>query len=128
MNPSRISPLEQPASGVKEPRGPSPSSDYGKEVKTDQYHPTRHTNGASDEGNEDLEKEDMNDDLARRQNGNVTAVGGSDGPIAGSPTAPPASGASKGPPMFDVPDGGLQAWLQVAGAFGIFFNTWFVVA
>lgn len=24
----------------------------------------------------------------------------------------------------DVPDGGLRAWLQVAGAFVLFFNTW----
>lgn len=26
----------------------------------------------------------------------------------------------------EIPDGGLFAWLQVAGAFCIFFNTWFV--
>lgn len=25
-----------------------------------------------------------------------------------------------------IPDGGFFAWLQVAGAFCIFFNTWFV--
>ena len=30
----------------------------------------------------------------------------------------------KGPPMFDVPDGGTVAWLQVAGAWMLFFNTW----
>ena len=30
------------------------------------------------------------------------------------------------PPMFDVPDGGLTAWLQVAGGFSLFFNTWYV--
>ncbi|GIJ91968.1 hypothetical protein Asppvi_010943 [Aspergillus pseudoviridinutans] len=28
------------------------------------------------------------------------------------------------PPMFEVPDGGLVAWLQVAGGFSLFFNTW----
>ena len=26
----------------------------------------------------------------------------------------------------EIPDGGFFAWLQVAGAFCIFFNTWFV--
>ena len=25
-----------------------------------------------------------------------------------------------------IPNGGLNAWLQVAGAFSLFFNTWFV--
>lgn len=25
----------------------------------------------------------------------------------------------------DVPDGGLVAWLQVAGAFILFFNSWY---
>lgn len=26
----------------------------------------------------------------------------------------------------DVPNGGLQAWLQVVGAFFLLFNSWFV--
>ena len=24
----------------------------------------------------------------------------------------------------DIPDGGVKAWLQVAGGFALFFNTW----
>ena len=36
----------------------------------------------------------------------------------------PAPAPPKGPPMFDVPDGGTVAWLQVAGAWMLFFNTW----
>ena len=27
-------------------------------------------------------------------------------------------------PAKEVPDGGLVAWLQVAGAFSLFFNSW----
>ena len=27
-------------------------------------------------------------------------------------------------PKSSVPDGGLQAWLQVTGAFFLWFNTW----
>ncbi len=34
---------------------------------------------------------------------------------------PPAPAAWSPPP---VPDGGFQAWLQVAGSFMLFFNTW----
>jgi hypothetical protein len=39
----------------------------------------------------------------------------------------PAADPPKGPPgpPFSVPDGGLQAWLQVAGGFMLFFNTWY---
>jgi hypothetical protein len=32
------------------------------------------------------------------------------------------------PPMFEVPDGGLAAWLQVAGGFSLLFNTWYIVS
>ena len=39
-------------------------------------------------------------------------------PSAVEAAKPPAAG----PPP--VPDGGLQAWLQVAGAYMLFFNTW----
>ncbi|KAI9835599.1 MAG: hypothetical protein M1819_002050 [Sarea resinae] len=31
------------------------------------------------------------------------------------------------PPTHDIPNGGLQAWLQVVGAFFFFFNTWGIV-
>ena len=27
-------------------------------------------------------------------------------------------------PSNEIPDGGLKAWLQVAGSFVLFFNTW----
>ncbi|KAK1773610.1 major facilitator superfamily domain-containing protein [Copromyces sp. CBS 386.78] len=44
------------------------------------------------------------------------------GPPTGGPPGAPGSGAwDSGPPP---PNGGLAAWLQVASAFFIFFNTW----
>ncbi|PNS18664.1 hypothetical protein CAC42_5203 [Sphaceloma murrayae] len=39
------------------------------------------------------------------------------------PTAPAANLASANDAS-SIPDGGLQAWLQVAGGFSLFFNTW----
>ncbi|PSK35087.1 Riboflavin transporter MCH5 [Elsinoe australis] len=39
------------------------------------------------------------------------------GPAKNVPTANDAG---------SIPDGGLQAWLQVAGGFSLFFNTWYV--
>ncbi len=36
--------------------------------------------------------------------------------------APERKSTSSGPP-----DGGFQAWLQVAGAFCLYFNSWLVV-
>lgn len=39
-----------------------------------------------------------------------------------TPTGESAAPAAWSPPP--VPDGGFQAWLQVAGAFMLFFNTW----
>lgn len=40
--------------------------------------------------------------------------------------APKPPAGPPGPP-FEVPDGGLTAWLQVAGGWALFFNTWYVV-
>jgi hypothetical protein len=37
------------------------------------------------------------------------------------PTAPPTAHVND---MSTIPNGGLQAWLQVAGAFALFFNSW----
>ncbi len=57
--------------------------------------------------------------------GNGTQGGGekaAQGP--GGAAGPP--GGAPGRPPFEVPDGGLVAWLQVAGGFALFFNTWYV--
>jgi len=47
-----------------------------------------------------------------RQNGSADAAGVKDE----KPT----------PPTSEIPNGGLTAWLQVAGAFFLFFNSWCV--
>ena len=39
---------------------------------------------------------------------------------------PKESAEALQPSLDKIPDGGIFAWLQVAGAFCIFFNTWFV--
>jgi hypothetical protein len=41
-----------------------------------------------------------------------------------APIAKPAHGHVND--LSSVPNGGLRAWLQVAGAFMLFFNTWYV--
>jgi len=39
--------------------------------------------------------------------------------------SPQEKGHASGPPDA-VPDGGFRAWLQVAGTFCVYLNTWFV--
>ena len=49
-----------------------------------------------------------------------------DEPIS-SDNIPPLQEKS-GPAAYETPpDGGLEAWLQVAGSFFLFFNSWYVV-
>lgn len=45
-----------------------------------------------------------------------------DGPIDASNVPPVRAGAYSSPP-----NGGLVAWLQVAGSFFLFFNSWYVI-
>ncbi|TEA19663.1 Aspyridones efflux protein apdF [Colletotrichum sidae] len=59
---------------------------------------------------------------------NVVADNGSndDAPTASSQTSPPAvekASAPAGPP-----NGGLQAWLHIAGSFFLYFNTWGLIS
>lgn len=42
-------------------------------------------------------------------------------------SAPTAGQKSDVNHMASVPNGGLTAWLQVAGSFALFFNTWYVL-
>lgn len=42
----------------------------------------------------------------------------------GAASAPTAAHKADVNNLASVPDGGLQAWLQVAGSFALFFNTW----
>lgn len=42
---------------------------------------------------------------------------------AAAPTTTPAPAASQ---QSQIPDGGLQAWLQVLGAHLLFFNSWYL--
>ena len=47
---------------------------------------------------------------------------------AGIPSSAPTGKPSQGHvnDLSSVPNGGLRAWLQVAGAFMLFFNSWYV--
>lgn len=54
--------------------------------------------------------------------GDLEKSSGQETPNDATPPAPVK------PPMFEVPDGGLVAWLQVAGGFSLFFNTWYVAS
>jgi hypothetical protein len=47
---------------------------------------------------------------------------------AGIPSSAPTAKPSQGHvnDLSSVPNGGLRAWLQVAGAFMLFFNSWYV--
>jgi hypothetical protein len=54
--------------------------------------------------------------------GDLEQSSGQEPPNDATPPAPVK------PPMFEVPDGGLVAWLQVAGGFSLFFNTWYVAS
>ncbi|KAL8297749.1 hypothetical protein RB597_007229 [Gaeumannomyces tritici] len=61
------------------------------------------------------------------------SISGTDNPATEKPGAglPPVSeAATEGaatPELDDIPNGGLKAWLQVVGAFFIFFNSWGIV-
>lgn len=119
-------------------RAPSPSSEDGEEMEMDDMGQDATASRAQTpygmDGEKDEEKDDLEDSPVDRGNGNSerVAVGDLRSPIDGSAGAAAAgveaTGPPKGPPMFDVPDGGLVAWLQVVGGFGLFFNTWYVAA
>jgi hypothetical protein len=61
---------------------------------------------------DDVEKQAHNPNTQSPQNGDTAAA---------APTAPPTGHVND---LSSVPNGGFQAWLQVAGAFALFFNSW----
>ena len=54
----------------------------------------------------------------------VESKAASAGASPSAPTGPPGHGHVND--LSSVPNGGLRAWLQVVGAFMLFFNTWYV--
>ena len=69
----------------------------------------------------------MNDELRTQGGSDVEKQSADTTPVEAQ--SPPTSAASAGPPtkpggIPNVPNGGLQAWLHVAGCSMLFFNTW----
>lgn len=95
-------PVRDPVSAADTEKADASSSDRTMPVAKENDH-----NGQS---NIDPEKSDLQASKSPEMN-DITA-----------PANEPAPPAAWTPPP--VPDGGLQAWLQVAGAFMLFFNTW----
>lgn len=54
-------------------------------------------------------------------NPDIKNAGSGSGPL---PVSEAAIEVALAPDADDIPNGGLRAWLQVVGAFAVFFNSW----